>query len=405
MHLRRPPPSRLLALVGVLAVLGACQHASSEAPPRGGARTPRAAPPAPSLPVERLSVPSGFRIDVFASDVPDARSLAISPSGTVFVGSRRAGLVRAVLDHDGDHRADEVVTIAEGLVMPNGVAFRDGALWVAEVHRILRFDAIEERLRDRPEPVVVRDDYPTERHHGWKFIAFGPDGWLHVPVGAPCNVCDEPDPYASITRLSVDGRRREIVARGVRNTVGFDWHPDTRELWFTDNGRDLLGDDLPPDELNRAPEAGLHFGFPYCHGRDVADPAFGDRRPCARCRPPAFEFQAHVAALGMRFLRVPSWPERYRGRILVAQHGSWNRSSKVGYRLVTLRVEDGRAGDLEVFVDGWLEGEEAWGRPVDVLERPDGSVLVSDDHAGAIYRISRAESEGAVAPTPAPPAD
>jgi glucose/arabinose dehydrogenase len=258
---------------------------------------------------------------------------------------------------------------------------------VAEVSRILRFDGIEARLSDPPSPVVVRDDHPTDRHHGWKFIAFGPDGWLYVPVGAPCNVCAVADPHAAITRLSPDGKRREIVARGVRNTVGFDWHPETGDLWFTDNGRDLLGDDLPPDEINRAPKPGLDFGFPRCHGRSVVDPAFGSAGACDGVVPPEVELPAHVAALGLRFYTGRAFPGEYRGDAFVCEHGSWNRSRKIGYRIERVRVAGGRAAGREVFVEGWLQGEEPWGRPVDLVVAADGSLLVSDDHAGVVYRI------------------
>jgi glucose/arabinose dehydrogenase len=346
--------------------------------------------PAAEIPLERISLPSGFRIELFASDVPGARSLALGDRGTVFVGTRTKDEVYALVDRDGDGESDETHVVASGLRMPNGVAFREGALYVAEVSRILRFDDIESRLSTPPDPVVVRDDFPTDRHHGWKFIAFGPDGKLYVPVGAPCNVCErggEGERYASITRMSPDGRDLEIFARGVRNTVGFDWNPDTGVLWFTDNGRDRLGDDLPPDELNRAPRPGLHFGFPYCFGRDIADPEFGSKRSCAELTPPAQELGPHVAAIGMRFYTGKMFPEEYRGQIFIAEHGSWNRSHKIGYRVTLVRLESGEPVSYEVFASGWLEGERNWGRPVDVLVMPDGALLVSDDQAGAVYRI------------------
>src|SRR5690606_33732903 len=284
-----------------------------------------------------------------------------------------------------DGKAEEVHVIAEGLSMPNGVAWHEGALFVAEVNRILRFDGIDERLADPPAPVVVVDDLPTERHHGWKFIAFGPDGRLYVPIGAPCNVCDE-EGYALILRMNPDGSGREVFARGVRNTVGFDWDPETGELWFTDNGRDMLGDDLPDDELNHAPETGLHFGFPYCHAGSILDPQFGKGRRCEDYRAPVLRLGPHVAALGMRFYDGDMFPERYRGGIFIAQHGSWNRSSKIGYR-VMFAAREGSAFSLEPFAEGWLEGEASFGRPVDVEIMPDGALLVSDDQACVIYRI------------------
>ncbi len=335
----------------------------------------------------KVRLPPGFSIHMYTDDVPNARSMSLSPDGTLFVGSREAGKVYAVVDRDRDFRADDVFLLDEGRDSPNGVAFRDGALYVAEISRILRYDGIEERLEDPPEPVVLNDGFPSDRHHGWKFIRFGPDGLLYVPVGGPCNVCEGDDPYASITRMRADGSGLEIFARGVRNSVGFDWHPQTGELWFTDNGRDLMGDDVPPDELNHAPQAGQHFGFPYCHGGDIPDPRFGAGRDCGEFVPPAQNLGPHVAALGMRFYTGAMFPQEYRGQILIAEHGSWNRSEKIGYRVVLVRLEDNQALSYEVFAEGWLEGQEAWGRPVDVLVLPDGSLLVSDDQAGAIYRI------------------
>ena len=340
-------------------------------------------------PLARISLPPGFQIAVYAPRVPNARALALGAGGTVFVGTQRAGKVYAVVDHDQDQRADAVHTLAEGLFMPSGVAFRDGALYVAEVNRILRFDAIESRLSNPPPPVVVNDTLPRDTWHGWKFIGFGPDDLLYVPVGAPCNVCTKSDSrYASILRMEPDGSGLENFARGVRNTVGFDWHPETRELWFTDNGRDWLGDDSPPCELNHAPQPGLHFGFPYCHARSIPDPDFGSERPCSALTPPAQELGPHVAPLGMRFYTGSMFPTAYRNQIFIAEHGSWNRSTPIGYRVMLVRLEDNTATSYEVFAEGWLQKDGAWGRPVDVLVMPDGALLVSDDRAGVIYRIS-----------------
>jgi glucose/arabinose dehydrogenase len=300
----------------------------------------------------------------------------------VFVGTR-ADRVYAI-DTQG-----RVYTIARGLSMPNGVAFRDGALFIADVSTILKLPNIEASLRRPPRPEIVTRSYPKEQHHGRKFIAFGPDGWLYVPQGAPCNVCNEPDPYASITRLSPDGKRLEIAVRGVRNTVGFDWHPVTRELWFTDNGRDLLGDDLPPDELNRVTAAKQHFGFPYCHGAAIVDSEFGAGKDCRDYTPPEQALGAHVASLGMRFYTGSLFPSAYHQQVFIAEHGSWNRTAPVGYRvsLVTLGP-NGHPVRMTPFVEGWLQGDgQAWGRPVDVLVAPDGALLVSDDRADVIYRI------------------
>jgi glucose/arabinose dehydrogenase len=348
-------------------------------------------PSPPRLALSTLTLPPGFSISVYADNVPNARSMTLSPAGTLFVGTRTAGNVYAVVDANKDQKADKVFTIATGLEMPNGVAVRNGSLFVAEVSRILRFDNIESALGKPPAPVVVTDAFPRDRHHGWKFMAFGPDGWLYVPVGAPCNVCERPDErYASITRIKPDGSGLEVFASGVRNTVGFDWHPATKELWFTDNGRDMMGDDLPPDELNVAPAKGRHFGFPYCHGGTIADPEFGSKRPCPEFTPPARMLGPHVAALGMRFYTGTMFPPAFRNRILIAEHGSWNRSTPIGYRVMMVTLAGNRVTGYEPFVEGWLQGRKPWGRPVDVLVMPDGALLVSDDLAGAIYRISYA---------------
>ena len=373
-----------------------------------------------TLALETIKLPPGFQIEVYAAPVKNARSLALGADGVVFVGTRSAGNVYALVDSAHRHHADRIVTIARGLQNPNGVAFRNGALFVAERSRILRFDDIMNHLESPPRPVVVRDDYPRKAHHGWKFIAFGSDGWLYVPVGAPCNICKSDDEiFATITRLSPDGKTREIFARGVRNTVGFDWQPSTHVLWFTDNGRDWMGDDLPPDELDRAARAGLHFGFPYCHGADIADPKLGREKPCSAFAPPAADLGAHVAALGMRFYTGSMFPPEYKNDIFIAEHGSWNRSIPIGYRVVRVRLSDDHTvAAQEIFAEGWLPSRpraenplqpntlradesadaatarfgakrtQAWGRPVDVLIMPDGALLVSDDTADVVYRIS-----------------
>ncbi|MBT5946165.1 MAG: sorbosone dehydrogenase family protein [Nitrospinaceae bacterium] len=340
------------------------------------------------LPLGDIKLPPGFRITVFARNVPNARSMALSPRGTLYVGTRRGGRVYAVQDFNRDGKADKVTILAENMNFPNGVAFRNGSLYVAEINRILRYDGIEDRLDNLPAPVVVNDRFPRDVHHGWKFIRFGPDGRLYVPVGAPCNVCGPPAPYASILRLSLNGKSWEVFARGIRNSVGFDWHPQTDELWFTDNGRDRLGDDLPPDELNHAPKKGMHFGFPFCHGKSILDPKWGQGRDCRKFAPPAVELGPHVASLGMRFYKGDMFPPRYRGQIFIAEHGSWNRSTPIGYRVRLVRLDNGRHVSYENFASGWLKKGKAWGRPVDIQLMPDGAMLVSDDFAGAIYRIS-----------------
>jgi glucose/arabinose dehydrogenase len=346
-----------------------------------------AAAPACSLPLERIKLPPGFEITVFAEGVNGARSMALGEKGTLFVGTRDDKVY--AIQNDG-RKATGMLTIARGLDSPNGVAVKDGALYVAEVSRIWRYDNIESSLATPPKPGLVYDKYPKDHAHGWKYIRFGPDGWLYAPVGAPCNVCEREAPYESITRVRPDGSAMEIFARGVRNSVGFDWDPQTKELWFTDNGRDLMGDDIPSDELNHAPRPGMHFGFPYCHAGDIPDPDFGKGHACSEFTPPAQKLGPHVAALGMRFYTGTMFPPEYRNRIFIAQHGSWNRSRKIGYRVMEAKVEGGKVVDYRVFAEGFLDtvSDRAWGRPVDVLVMPDGALLVSDDTAGAIYRIA-----------------
>ncbi|MDP6582474.1 MAG: sorbosone dehydrogenase family protein, partial [Vicinamibacterales bacterium] len=350
---------------------------------------------AQQIPLDKITVPPGFLIEVYAPDVPNARSMALSPTGTLFVSTRQAGNVYAVLDRDQDQKADDVITIASGLMMPNGVAFRDGSLYVAELNRVLRYDDIEARLENPPEPVQVGGDFPSERAHGWKFIRFGPDGKLYVPVGAPCNICDrtgEDMRFATINRMNPDGSGQEVFAHGIRNSVGFDWHPETGELWFTSNGRDRLGDERPGDTLNHAPQIGMHFGFPFCHQGDIPDPEFGERRGCDEFTPPAQTLGPHVASLGMRFYTGSMFPERYRNQIFIAEHGSWNRSPEAGhtgFRITVATLDGNRVTDYSVFAEGWLDPDNtSWGRPVDIQVMPDGALLVTDDSAGAIYRIT-----------------
>jgi len=334
-----------------------------------------------------IQLPPGFQITVYAR-VPGARSMTLSPSGTLFIGTREEGKVYAVLDRNRDGTAEQVLTIARGLDMPNGVALRNGSLYVAETSRILRYDNIEKRLTDPPPPLVVSSSLPRQRAHGWKFLRFGPDGWLYFNIGAPCNVCEPKGPlFATITRMKPDGTSLEVYARGVRNSVGFDWDPDTHELWFTDNGRDWLGDDLPPDELNHAPRKGLHFGFPYCFGKNAPDPQFGKGKDLSRLTPAAMDLGPHVASLGMRFYTGSMFPEKYHEQIFIAEHGSWNRTVPIGYRVTLVRLENKRPISYEVFAQGWLRDGQVSGRPVDVEILPDGSLAVSDDYAGLIYRI------------------
>lgn len=342
------------------------------------------------LRLDKIVLPDGFRIEVYADDVEGARSLCLAPDGTLFVGSRGAGNVYALRDTNQDFRADLLYTLVSGMRAPNGVAFKDGDLYFAEISKVWVFRDILSRLNDPGEPELVYDDYPTDGHHGWKYIAFGPDGWLYIPVGAPCNICESEDPvYNTITRLNVETKERQILHTGIRNTVGFDWHPVTGELWFTDNGADWLGDNMPACELNYAPETDMHFGYPYCHQGDFPDPEYGAGKDCSDYTPPAQKLGPHVAPLGMEFYTGDMFPEEYANQVLIAEHGSWNRSVPIGYRVTMVKiVNNTRAVDYTNFAEGWLQGEQAWGRPVDLELLPDGSLLVSDDYASAIYRIT-----------------
>ena len=360
-------------------------------------QTPQVTP----LVLSDLKMPPGFRIELYAEGLPSARQIAVGAKGTVFVGSRGARNVYALVDRNRDHKADEVKVIASGLTQPSGIAFRNGSLYVAAVTRILRYDNIEDKLDAPPEPVVVYDKLPAGQGHTWKYLGFGPDGLLYVPVGAPCNVCerlDEPQ-FATILRMKPDGTAVEIFAQGVRNTVGFDWHPVTRELWFTDNGRDELGDDVPNDELNVAAKPGLHFGFPYCHQGDVKDPQFGDKKPCSATERPAQFMGPHVAAIGMRFYTGTMFPREYRNAAFIALHGSWNRSQPSGYKVAVAKMDGRKVTSFEPFVDGFLKGirgtatasratGDAMARPSDVAMLPDGSLLISDDQGGRVFRVS-----------------
>jgi len=343
------------------------------------------------LPLETLNLPDGFNIEVYAEDVQNARSMDLSPDGTLYVGTRGAGYVYALKDTDGDFKIDKKYTLLSDGNMPNGVAFKDGDLYVAEVDRILKFVDIENKLDNPGKPELVFDGYPKEKHHGWKYIAFGPDDKLYVPVGAPCNICEkEEEVYSSITRINADGTGMEVVQHGVRNTVGFTWHPETGDLWFTDNGRGMLGDDIPACELNHAPKDGMHFGYPYCHQGNLADPDFGDKRDCSEFTAPAQNVGPHTAPLGVEFCDQRLFPEEFHDNIFMAEHGSWNRSRKIGYQISTVDLDGNTASGYRPFIDGWLDSktDEVWGRPVDMEWMPDGSLLISDDFADVIYRVT-----------------
>lgn len=338
--------------------------------------------------LDDIKLPPGFSIEVFTDEVPDGRSLAQGDQGTIFVATRKDGRVYAVVRRENE--TTQVITIASDLNMPNGVAFHDGDLYVAEVTRISRYSDIESQLGDIPDPEVINDSFPSKRHHGWRYIDFGPDGKLYISIGAPCNICNE-EGYGNISRLNSDGSGREIVASGIRNSVGFTWHPETGEMWFTDNGRDMLGDDVPPGELNHITSPGAHYGYPFCHAGEISDPEFGDQGDCKDFAPPAQKLGPHVAPLGIEFYTGNMFPAAYRGQLFIAEHGSWNRTERIGYRIMLVRIGDEGPYAYETFADGWLKDGEVSGRPVDLLLLEDGSMLVSDDHSGSIYRISYKE--------------
>ncbi len=374
----------VLSLVAALLIPATMVHAAA-------VNNPHPLPIAEGL--QRIQLPPGFVIDVYADKVGGARTMALSPNGILYVGTFTewgkppSGKVYALRDKDGDGHADEVRTITQGLDHPNGVAWHNGDLYVAEISRILRFRDMDNHLNDPPKPEVVGAPFPRDFHHGWKFIRFSPDGRLYVPVGAPCNVCEPDEQHSGIWRMQPDGTGREVFARGIRNSVGFDWHPVTGELWFTDNGRDDMGDDIPPEELNRAPKAGLHFGYPYRYGKTLLDPEFKTTRPDQDFTPAALEMPAHRAGLGIRFYTGKQFPARYQNQIFIAHHGSWNRAQPDGYRVSLATLKGNEVAGYEDFATGWLDGDHYWGRPVDVEIAADGSLLVSDDFASVIYRI------------------
>ena len=338
--------------------------------------------PEPAVAEERVA--AGFSLSVVTDDVPNARQMAETDSGLLLVGSRRAGKLYAVTLVPGGKA--EVVTFASGLPVPSGIALIGDDLYVAALNRVLRYRDIERTFMDRPEPEVVTDALPDKGHHGWKYLSVGPDGYLYVPVGAPCNICQpEDEVFATILRMHPHTGDWSIYARGVRNSVGMDWHPGTAKLWFTDNGRDWMGPDVPPEEVNVVEQAGAHYGYPHIHGTDIRDPEFGADHDPADYVPPVYEIQAHSAALGMAFYDGDKFPPAYAGALFIAEHGSWNRLSKVGYRVSVVRAGETRA---EPFVDVWLDGQSFSGRPADVLVARDGTLLISDDHGGRIYRVA-----------------
>ena len=351
---------------------------------------PIAQPPAPTppgeIPVDKIKVPAGFKVSLWAHSINNARMMTWGSKGTLFVSSRTAGNVYAVLDR-GNTR--EVKVLAKGLNLPNGVAFRDGTLYIAEVSRITKMVGIEDKLDNPPAMEVVYDTLPKDLPHGWKYLAFGPDGKLYFNIGAPCNICMPPDTHANLSRVNADGTGFEYVAHGVRNSVGFDWHPVTKTLYFATHGRDWLGDDMPSDRFDMVTKKGEHFGFPFCHQGDILDPEFGKGKSCNDYVKPLLKTGPHVAGNGVMFYTGSMFPPEYQNRVFLSQRGSWNRTQKIGFRvmMVTLDAKGGVA-KYEPFAEGWLQGDQIWGRPVYTQQMKDGSLLIADDYAGAIYRVA-----------------
>lgn len=345
---------------------------------------------ATDLPLEQLQLPADYQIEV-AARVDNARQLALAGKShgqrILFVGSRRAGKVVALKDSNRDGRYDQQYLIARGLDLPSGVTVRGQDLYVAALDKIWRYPNIVSRLENPPKPELVTDNLPDDTHHGWKYLRFGPDGWLYLNIGAPCNICLSRDPrFASIIRLNPQTGEQQIVAAGVRNSVGFTWHPRDTSLWFTDNGRDHMGDDIPDDELNRLSQPGEHFGYPFIHANGIKDPRYG-RQAQGPYTAPMLGLGAHVAPLGLSFYTGNQFPDATHNTLFIAEHGSWNRSLKVGYKVTRVDTRDGKVVGHQTFISGWLRGQRHWGRPVDVITDHDGSLLISDDYAGAIYRV------------------
>jgi glucose/arabinose dehydrogenase len=343
------------------------------------------------IPVEKLKAPPGFKVELWATGLPGGRAMALSDDGRkVYVGTRAIGRVYEVTDA-GDKRT--VRTVVDKLTQPAGVAYKDGALYVFAIDKVLKYDGIAGNPSAQAQDLTAKFELPQQQHHNWKYVAFGPDGKLYVPFGAPCNICEPSQEYAQIRRYNADGSGMEVVARGVRNTQGFAWHPTTGEMWFTDHGRDWMGDDTPEDELNRLPRAGLNFGFPYCHAGGIPDQDFKKANACDNVTLPVRTMGPHAAVMGVHFYTGNMFPAEYRNAMLVARKGSWNRTKKFGYDVVMVRPDaDGRNASITPFMTGFLDSNtDAFsGRPTYFLQMPDGSLLVSDEQLGAIYRISYA---------------
>ena len=357
---------------------------------KGQAPNPGQPTPTPRAELDKIlatiKLPPGFKIAVWADGVPQARQMAWGDKGTLFVGTFDKGTVHAVSGPDGQKVVKPFIT---GLRMPTGVAFQDGALYVVDIDKLYRYDNPEANLEKAPEGKVVYDDFPPYVPHGWKYLVPDGKGWFYIPVGVPCNICLPPASTGHYRRVDPKTGAAEIVALGVRNSVGGAVDPRSGQLWFTDNGRDWITDDLPSDELNRVSKIGEHFGYPYCHQGDLADPKYGSERKCSEFTPPVYKQGPHIAGLGMKFYTGDQFPAEYKNGIFIAQHGSWNRAKKLGYRVLFLSVDpDGKNPKEQVFAGTWLDDQKILGRPADVLQAPDGSLLVADDQTGAIYRIS-----------------
>ena len=400
MRLRFSAPLVLIALLLIAGALDVAAQGQQPAPPptwkQGQPATmadsplsPIAQPPAPKapgeIPINKIKVPQGFKVELWASGINNARAMTWGDKGTLFVSSRVAGNVYAVVDKAGKR---EVKTIAKGLNLPNGVAFKGGTLWIAEIHRITKMEGIEDKLDSPPEMKVVYETLPKDVPHGWKYLAFGPDGKLYFNIGAPCNICIPPDTHANISSINPDGSGFEYWARGVRNSVGFDWHPVTKELYFATHGRDWLGEDVPNDRLDVAPKKGLHFGYPYCHQGDILDPEFGKGHTCSEFAAPLLKTGPHIAGNGVMFYTGSMFPPEYKNRIFLAQRGSWNKTQKIGFRVAMVTLRTGDVPKYESFAEGWLDNNQPWGRPNYTIQMKDGSILIADDYAGAIYRVS-----------------
>ncbi|MFY9771378.1 MAG: PQQ-dependent sugar dehydrogenase, partial [Xanthobacteraceae bacterium] len=347
---------------------------------------------ADKIPLDKLKAPKGFNLELYASGMPNARSLALSDKGTVFVGSRLQDKVYAITtDKDGKRKVHVLVS---GLYRPNGVAFKDGTLYIAELSQISKIEHVDDKLDASPKPTVIYSDLPKDEAHGWKFLAIGPDNKLYVEIGQPGNNVLHDKDHGQIRRLNLDGSGAEVVAFGVRHSVGFDWNPKNKDFYFTDNGRDWFSEDLPNDKLNRVAKIGQDFGEPYCHQGNIPDNDFGWGRSCSEFVPPVALLGPHAAALGMRFYTGTMFPAEYRDQIFIARHGSWNRTVKFGGDIAVAKLnKDGSVKSVEPFVTGFLQNNNYVGRPVDIMNMPDGSMLISDDWNGAVYRLSYGPSK------------